>query len=225
MKPHEHLGTATTPDGSTLTLHRHDGDYSLRIDGVPLMSTRQSMSEQRLAEVACAGVARIEGPRVLIGGLGLGVTLTSALKLLPHDATVLVVEIVRDVIAWNQNPDYALAGPALADPRVELRCGDVAHILRDPDNSFDAIMLDVDNGAEAMTTSGNYQLYAGTGIRAAKAALRPGGRLVYWSATEDQAFANTLEQAGLVVEVLKVPTHPSSKRVNVLFSARRVSKR
>src|SRR5687768_2874905 len=100
MKPFERLGEARTPNGTVIALYRHDGSYLIRADGVELMSTRRHLSEDRLAEVACAPLSDAPGVRVLIGGLGLGFTLRTALRLLPSDAEVVVAELLAEVIAW-----------------------------------------------------------------------------------------------------------------------------
>src|SRR4051812_45934017 len=109
MKRHERLGEAHTPSGTKLELLRHDGAYLIRADGIELMSTRRHLSEDRLAELACEPLTDVPGARVLIGGLGLGFTLRSALRLLRSDAEVVVAELVAEVIEWNANADYALA--------------------------------------------------------------------------------------------------------------------
>src|SRR4051812_50014509 len=70
MKPYERLGEARTPNGSVLSLYRHDGAYLIRADGVELMSTRRHLSEDRLAEVACAPLRETASARVLLGGVG-----------------------------------------------------------------------------------------------------------------------------------------------------------
>ena len=118
------------PDGTVLTLYRHDRDYSIRVAGVELMSTRRYHSEEQLAELVCRPLEKRAGARVLIGGLGFGFTLRAALRTLPADARVVVAEIVGGIIEWNRNPEYPLAADALADPRVELRHADVADVLR-----------------------------------------------------------------------------------------------
>lgn len=223
MKRVERLDEATAPDGSVLTLYRHDGAYSIRVDGEELMSTRRHHSEDVLAELACAPVRGRADARVLIGGLGLGFTLRAALGSLGADARVVVAEIVEAVIRWNRDPRYALAADALADPRVELRHDDVARVLAADPGAFDAIMLDVDNGAAALVTRGNAGLYRAEGIRRAVAALRPGGRLAYWSAGGDEAFEGALRRAGLSVEVHRVRAHPSLKSWHTIFVARRAS--
>jgi spermidine synthase len=219
VKRVERLGEAVAPDGSVLALYRHDGDYVIRVDGQELMSTRRHHSEDVLAELVCAPLAERAGARVLIGGLGLGFTLRAALRSLGPDARVVVAEIVEEVIRWNQDSGYALAADALRDPRVELRHGDVADVLRESAGGFDAIMLDVDNGAAPLTTKGNAALYRAEGIRRAAAALRPGGRLAYWSAGGDPAFEKALRQAKMAVEVTRVRAHPTLRSWHTLFVA------
>lgn len=210
MKRIERLGEATAPDGTVLTLYRHDGDYSIRVAGVELMSTRRFHSEEQLAEVACERLRNAHAPRVLIGGLGLGFTLKAALRMLPGSAEVVVAEIVGEIIEWNRTPEWGLSADALADPRVRLRHTDVAEVLRESPGAFDAVMLDVDNGAEALTTDGNAALYRAAGIRLAASALRPGGRVVYWSADDDPAFEALLRKAGFTVHAVRSRAHRTS---------------
>lgn len=219
MKPLIRLGDATTPRGTTLSLYEHDGDYLIRADGVELMSTRRHLSEDRLAEVACAGLRTQTGARVLIGGLGLGFTLREALRHVAGDAQVVVAELVREVIEWNANPLYALSADAMRDARVEVVHDDVVNVLRHNPNSFDAIMLDTDNGPEGMLMSENARLYAAKGIALTMAALRPGGRIVYWSVGDDPRFAGMLQGARLTVETLRERAHATSGPMHTLYVA------
>jgi spermidine synthase len=221
MKKLERLGDATSPDGSTLTLFRHDGAYVIKVDGVELMSTRRHNSEDLLAELACTPLREQRDARVLIGGLGLGFTLREALRILPADARVEVAELMEEVIAWNMNPEYGLAGEALRDPRVTLRRGDVANLLRNARGVYDAIMMDVDNGSDPLTTAGNAQLYRARGIAAAVSALRPGGQLLYWSDQVDTPLHESLENAGLMVQVVRARAHATSGPWHAIYVARR----
>ncbi len=225
MKPTEKLADATAPDGSVLTLYRHDGAYMMTVGGVELMSTRHVQSELQLADLVCAPLRDAADASVLIGGLGFGFTLTAALRALPETARVVVAEIVRDVIDWNRNPDWKLAGAAMSDPRVTVLHADVANVLRENIGAFDAIMLDVDNGAESLTTGSNKRLYGEKGIRAAIAALRPGGRLAYWSVDSEPAFVKLLERIGLSVKVHRVRSHTTSGGYNCVIIAATSSSR
>ena len=212
---------AKTPDGKPMTLHEHDGVFMIRIDGVELMSTRQHHSEERLAELACAHL-RTQSPaaRVLIGGLGLGFTLRAALKNLPPDATVVVVELMPAVIRWNLQAEYGLGADALADPRVEVVTGDVADVLKKGRGQFDAIILDVDNGASGLTAAANSRLYSAAGLSSARSALKPRGCLAVWSADDDPAFVKRMEQGGFAVTVERSRTHPTGGSLNFLFIGR-----
>jgi spermidine synthase len=217
MKPTRLLGRAATPDGTTITLHDHDGTLSIRAGGIELMSTRQHHSEERLAELACAGLGDRSRAMVLIGGLGLGFTLRETLRHVAADATVVVAELVPEVIDWNREPSYRLASDVIDDQRVKILTADVADVLADSRGRFDAIMLDVDNGPRGLTAVANDRLYVTRGLGAARAALRPGGRLAVWSAGEDAQFVARMEKAGFAVEVFKARTHPTSGSWNSIF--------
>ncbi|HYW52302.1 MAG TPA: hypothetical protein VE861_16930 [Gemmatimonadaceae bacterium] len=221
MKPTEKLASTTAPDGSVVTLYRHDGSYMMVVDGIELMSTRRVHSEVQLAELSCRALQTMPACAVLIGGLGFGFTLRATLALLPENARVVVAELLADVIAWNRHTDWALAADALRDPRVEVKCADVANTLRENVGGFDAIMLDVDNGAESFTTGSNRSLYGEKGIRAAMAALRPGGRLAYWSVDSEPAFVRALKREGLTVAVHRVRSHATSGGHNTVIVATR----
>ena len=175
MKKWTSIETALMPDGKTISLNEHDGNYFIRVDGADLMSTRRHASEEKIAELACAHAADVRGSRVLIGGLGFGFTLKAALATLAGDATVVMVEILAAVVAWNRNPSFNLAACALADPRVIILQKDVGDVIRESRGSFDSIILDVDNGPAALSTGGNHRLYNSEGLHLARAALRPGG--------------------------------------------------
>lgn len=217
MKPFELLGEARTPNGTVITLHRHDGSYVIRADGIELMSTRRHLSEDRLAEVACAPLREVPRARVLIGGLGLGFTLRAALRELRDDAEVVVAELLPEVIAWNRDPRYGLSGEAMDDPRVRVVQDDVTHVLQANADGFDAIMLDTDNGPDGMLMSENAALYAARGIETTVAALRTEGSIVYWSVGDDPKFANALRASGLAVKTLRVRAHDTVRTVHTLY--------
>jgi spermidine synthase len=204
MKPWILLGESHTPDGTRLTLMTRDREHVIFADGKILMSSRMHGSEEALANVACAHITTAEAPRVLVGGLGLGYTLRATLDVLPRDATVVVGELVPGVVEWNRGPLGPLANHPLDDPRVEVALGDVAVTIRKDTRGFDAILLDVDNGPDAFTSTLNTGLYSNHGVTQAKAALRPGGVLAVWSAWEDRKFEQRLRWAGFTVNVHRV---------------------
>jgi spermidine synthase len=220
MKPYERLGEARTPNGTVIALHRHDGAYLIKADGVELMSTRRHLSEDRLAEVACAPLRDTSRARVLIGGLGLGFTLRAALRELREDAEVVVAELLAEVIEWNSDPRYELSSEAMRDPRVRVVQDDVVDVLRENAGAFDAIMLDTDNGPDGMLMSESSRLYSARGIADTKAALRPGGAVVYWSVGDDPRFAGALRGSGLDVSALRVRAHATAGPMHTLYVAK-----
>jgi hypothetical protein len=54
----------------------------------------------------------------------------------------------------------------------------------------------------------------------AVAALRPNGRLAYWSANGDSHFEQSLRDAGLSVEVIRTRAHATSGAWHTLLVAR-----
>jgi spermidine synthase len=219
MKRFERLGQARTPKGTLIALYRHDGAYLIRADGVELMSTRRHLSEDRLAEVACGPLREVVRARVLIGGLGLGFTLRAALRHLREDAEIVVAELLAEVIAWNADPRYGLSVDAMRDPRVRVLQDDVVDVLRTSPATFDAIMLDTDNGPDGMLMSESARLYATRGIEVTMAALRAGGSIVYWSVSDDAGFAGALRRSGLAVRTLHVRAHDTAGPVHTLYVA------
>jgi spermidine synthase len=216
------IDTAPIPGGGELRLFQEGEHYSIKIAGTgDLMSTRMHGSEDRLAELACAPVAARASPRVLVGGLGLGFTLAAALRLLPPAAEAVVAELVPGVVAWNHGPLGAHAGHPLADPRVQVREADVAAVLRAGRNSFDAVMLDVDNGPDGLTHAGNAWLYSAAGLGVIHAALRPAGVLAVWSAGPDRHFSERLRRGGFRVEEVTVRAHGNKGARHLVWVARR----
>src|SRR5687768_16283511 len=160
---------------------RRGHEFVILANGKSLMSNLMHGSEQALADFACRDARTREAPCVLVGGLGMGFTLRAALDALPPDATVLVSELIPDVVTWNRGPLGDLAGHPLADRRVDVVVEDVARTIAGSRARFDAVLLVVDNGPYAFTASANAALYADPGLAAARDALRPGGMLAVWS--------------------------------------------
>ena len=196
------LARATTACGDELVLRERAGTFEIRCNGWDLMSNRAHYSEQWMAGTACKRLPTGR-PRVLIGGLGMGFTLRAALDVLPAAAQVVVAELLPEIIAWNRGVLALLAHRPLEDPRVYAVCADVADVLQ-PD-SFDAILLDVDNGPDAVMLRNNASLYAPKGVQQMQRALRHGGVLAVWSASPSPLFEQILREAGLLWDRTDVP--------------------
>lgn len=199
--PWEVLGEATAPDGTKLALTRRGHEYVILANGKSLMSNRMHGSEEALASFGLTALPDPADPRVLVGGLGMGYTLRATLDHLPAAAIVDVAELLPAIVEWNRGPLGPLAEHPLHDRRTRVVVGDVAATVRANRGTYDAILLDVDNGPAAFTTDFNGGLYDNVGVAHAKAALKAGGTLAVWSAWDDRKFEQRLRYAGFVVRV------------------------
>ena len=204
MIPRELIDSVALPGGGELRLVRHGRDHMILFGGNELMSSRLRGSEEALATLSCERLAGRARPRLLVGGLGMGFTLRAAQAVLPKGAEIVVAELVPKIVDWARGPLAHLFGDCLDDSRVTIRIGDVRDMIAAPGGGYDAILLDVDNGPEALIHPDNDALYGDYGLRAARAALVPGGVLAVWSAFPDKAFANRLKRAGFTVDEIKI---------------------
>jgi spermidine synthase len=211
MKPLELVATAKAPDGDELRLMRRGEDFMIVLDRNELMNSRMSGSEEALATMTAERLGGRAGQRWLIGGYGMGFTLRAALGVLGPDARLTVAELVPEIIAWARGPMAGLASGCLEDPRVTLRMEDVADSIGHARGTFDAILLDVDNGPDGLVRQSNGRLYTPGGLAAAKAALKPGGVLAVWSAAKDPVFSNRLRKAGYSVDEVQVRARSNGK--------------
>ncbi len=212
MKPQIKLATTKTPDGGEMGLYQHDRDFAIKVNGQQLMSSRQHESELALARLGCAHLSAREAPRVLIGGLGMGYTLRQTLEMLGADGKVIVSELLPDVVEWNSTFLKELNGKSLKDERAEIKIGDINPLLAKSSNSFDAILLDIDNGPSAITDLGNDQLYTRAGMENCRRALREKGCLAIWSAESSKEFEQLLMSCRFHVRRYKVPAYAGTQR-------------
>jgi spermidine synthase len=205
MIPWEKLDTALVPGtNGELRLMRRGAEFSIMLGTNELMNSRLSGSEAALATLAARKIEAIANPHLLIGGLGMGFTLRAALAVLGAEARIVVAELVPAVVAWARGPMAAIFGDSLSDPRVSIRKMDVTEIIRSHRSNFDAILLDVDNGPEALTRQANDALYSSSGLQAAHTALRPRGVLAVWSSGPNASFSRRLAGAGFGVNEVQV---------------------
>jgi spermidine synthase len=190
----------TAVPGGELVLSRRGDEWSIRVRRVELMNSRTHGSEDELGRMTCARIAGRTAPRVLVGGLGFGFTLRATLDALDAAARVDVVEIVPAIVRWNRELLGDLAKHPLADPRVTVIEADVAEVIRAAHGTYDAILLDTDNGPDGVY-DGNAGLYKRAGLAAAHAALVPGGVLAVWSAFESPTFTSWLRGVGFTVDL------------------------
>ncbi|MDZ7601353.1 MAG: spermidine synthase [Hoeflea sp.] len=210
MIPWVRLDAVKLEDGPELRLMQRGTEFSIMLGANELMNSRLSGSEEALARLAAERLQGRDAPRMLIGGLGMGFTLRAALASLGAGARVTVAELVPEVIAWARGPMAQVFGGCLDDSRVSLVQADVGKLIADGAGAWDAILLDVDNGPEGLTRTGNDALYSAQGLAAGFRALKPGGVFSVWSSAPDPAFTRRLRQAGF--DVSEVAVRASTKK-------------
>ena len=218
MKPYEDLGESRIDEKTVLSLHKRDGEFYLRYNGNDLMSTAYTYSEELLADVGCKLIlpdqsTRPDKPRVLIGGLGLGFTLKRTLQLVGKPALVEVVELMPALIEWSRTFLVECNGPLLEDPRTLINQGDLFDIISNKQsNSYDALLLDIDNTPDDLIKRGNHRLYTPEFLGKIQQILTPIGRVSYWLSEPAPKFKKILEKAGFVVVAHEAKSHARAKR-------------
>jgi spermidine synthase len=224
MIPWTQLGTAQIPNnGGELKFSQRADEFSIRLSGIrgELMNSRLYNSEKVLAELGCAYLNSTDNAQVLVGGLGMGYTLAAALKAVTSNSQVTVAELIPEVVVWNQGPLGNCAKNPLQDPRTKLHVGDVRELLSTKKPTFDAILLDVDNGPEGLTQKGNNSIYSAKGLDDIYKTLRPKGMLAVWSAGPDNLFIVRLKKAGFKADTRIVRARPGKGSRHTIFLARK----
>ena len=222
MIPNKLLDSATEL-GATMRLYQRGEEFSIRVDKAgELMNSRAHHSEDVLAELACEHIRGQASPHLLVGGLGMGFTLAAVLKHAAADARVTVSELFPAVVRWNREHMGQVAGFPLVDSRVHVVEQDVGKVMLAHKNSFNAIMLDVDNGPSAFTHDDNDALYSLRGLQNIYAALKPGGVVTVWSASADPEFTRRMTKTGFMVTEQRVGSHQSRRgnRHNIWIGVR-----
>ena len=216
------IGTAEVPNnGGELRLTQRDKEFAIHLKGVrgELMTSRVHGSELALAELGCAHIQSKPKAQVLVGGLGMGFTLSAALKSVSPSSQVVVAELVPEVVEWNKGLLGVCAGRPLEDSRTQVHQGDVAQLFTTKQSKYDAILLDVDNGPEGFTHSDNKHLYSLSGLKSIRETLLPEGVLAIWSAWADHKFINQLKKARFKVVARTVRAHKGKGRRHTIYLA------
>jgi spermidine synthase len=202
VQPWAVIDRADSPDGVLELRRRGTRDFLITVAGRVLMSSAAQRSERALAELACGPLADRSAPRLLIGGLGMGITLRAALDSLPCSARVFVAELHPTVVGWCRGPLAELTDGAVDDPRVEVLLEDVAAVIRRASAaraSYDAILLDLFAGPHAGSDGRADPFYGSRALTTTRRALTDEGVLGVWAEAPDAAFERRLAAAGFAV--------------------------
>ena len=206
-----------------VALRRRGAHFEIIANGCFLMDTSDGRSERLLISAALDALADPRGARILIGGLGVGFSLSQAAAD-PRPGRIVVVEREQAIIDWHiagEAPLAPFAAPGHADPRAQIAHDDLLHYLRTAGELYDALCLDVDNGPDWTVTDDNQSVYGAEGLAQLHQALSPGGVLAVWSASPAPEFDQRLRTRFDQVTVLEVPVHADRGAPDVVYLAKR----
>ncbi|WP_246050093.1 spermine/spermidine synthase [Aquibacillus sediminis] len=189
-------------DRGEVQLQQRGSDYEVISNGTFLMATYNGESERLLVRAAIKEAP--EPKRVLIGGLGVGISLAETLSYsFINDVTV--VEIEENIIKWNKTYLAAYSSHSLEDPRTSIVHADFTKWMYETQGTYDAICLDIDNGPDWTVVDSNNALYEKNSLHVLASLLSDRGVLTFWSATASPDFVARLQENFLHVKELQVP--------------------
>ena len=158
---------------SVAVFEHPDGNRVLRIDGKTDASLSQIDLVTQLLTAHLPLAAHPKPERIVLVGLGSGMTLASCLKYDPKE--VHCVEISPAVVRASRLFDGETGGP-LADPRVKLHVADARRVLRSVEGKFDVILNEPSN----LWIAGMAGLFTEEFYRSCEEHLADGGLMGQW---------------------------------------------
>lgn len=217
MKPTVKLAESPTPDGTTLALFEHDGEFFLQEDGVQIQSSFAHSAERALGELAVHPFRPVRQPRILLGGLGLGFSLAAVRSsLLQKRGTFVVAEPVADLPGWHREHLRDLHPGQIDDARVVVRPGSLTAALREKGEGFHAILVDCEGGYAQRELGDRKGLPHRSVLSRLHDGLQEGGLLALRTASAPP-FERRLRQAGFDVASEMVPASDKGKQKRRYF--------
>lgn len=195
------VATDLTGSDDVVIRHRDDGSLELRVNGVFVMDDQETSSERLLAQ----HVLDLGARDVLVGGLGLGYT---AQALIDGGARRVVVAELHAHIVEAMRTGQIPGADLLADPRLTVDVRDVREVVfSQSERSLDAILLDVDNGPDALVHGANAAVYRDEFITVCTTRLRNDGHLSVWSMADSDQVRAGLDRHFESVRTTEVPVN------------------
>ena len=209
------------PRGEVVLRRRTHGAETIEeliVNGVFAMDSSDTTSERRLAELAITGLA--EGGRILVGGLGLGYTVT---QLLGHGRFGRRRDRGVPDRLGVRRPHSDVAGRGGRPDRPACTTLDLRLVLtglpQGPRGPWNAILLDVDNGPDFLIHDANEALYTDAGLRAAYDQLTEGGICAIWCQGPSPRLLETLRSISPEVGVhLHAKERQDEKPPDVIYT-------
>lgn len=198
----EELDWQDTPMGELYLRRRREPTLDVDVFEVKLgeeflMSSLFTVAEIALADLGLAAVQH-DDLRVVVGGLGLGYTAVAALSD-PRVASLDVIDALPAVIDWHRRGLLPVSAELTGDIRTTLVHDDFFALMRgEPNQIYDAILLDVDHSPRHQLNPSHADLYTVAGLGRLSAHLHEGGVFALWS--DDPADDEFMDCLGSVFE-------------------------
>lgn len=160
--------------------------YEIKLNEEFLMSSLFTVAEEELARLGLAALSLPEAD-VVVGGLGLGYTARAALEH-KNISSLIVVEMLEDVIKWHREKLLPLGESLCSDTRCRMVQGDFFALVKgkgfdpdQPDRRFHAILLDIDHAPDLTLHDSHDGFYSREGLMRLSGRLHPGGVFALWS--------------------------------------------
>jgi spermidine synthase len=232
----EELDWQRTPMGELSLRRRFDPVLGAEVHEVKLgeeylMSSAFTVAEEELSRIGLAAVTG-DALHVLVGGLGLGYTATTALAD-PRVATLTVVEALGEVVGWHRRELLPESARLVGDPRTRLVTTDFFGAVAgapggDPvvwDRDYDAVLVDIDHTPRHVLHESHRPFYSADGLARLRDRLRPGGVFALWSDDPpDPTFLDLLgeEYVDVAGHVVAFPNaYTGGESTNSVMVARR----
>lgn len=181
---------ALTENGE-IQLQKRGNDYEIIFNGTFLMATYNGESEKLLVRWA---IEAADSPKVvLIAGLGVGFSLAEAQNY-EMIGKITVVEIEQKIIEWNRTYLSAFSEGALNQPKVDVVNEDFIQWMKNTQQKYDVICLDIDNGPDWVVIDDNDKLYGDAGIYSLLKLMNESGAISFWSAAKSDRFEEGLKK-------------------------------
>lgn len=196
---------------SEFILYSDSGHYMIRVNGYELMNSKNRVSEECMADIALNRVPATK--KILIAGLGIGFTLWAFEKAF-SSSDIHVVEKSKTIHQWYKK--YFESAFAATPSRARFFIEDVWDHIRQ-NKKYDLIVLDVDNGPEALAAESNERLYSSEGLKALKASLTESGKVFIWSAFRSPEFELKCKSISLSCEAIDIQISDNKKLVHTIY--------
>lgn len=210
MKPRITLSQMTLEDGSTLSLHQHDGRHYLAIDGMQTAGPTTKVAETELGAIACSPFRPVRQPHIWLAGLGLGFALEGTRStLLQKRAVFHVAEPVAELPAWLR--EHLSDASFLDDPRVVIH--PTMDLAAYTEEGLNALIIHADTAPVLDPKRPFFE--DRSWLRRAYDVLKPGGILAVASSRPPRQFGRVLERCGFSAVRHEINASPKSARPRI----------